>query len=157
MTAGDAALLYGRLEERVLARDQVGASRVFYDLVRRARVERRPARSVQAFHGGPRRVTHGRRALQADGSGVRRRSLSDLSPPARRGPRPSESPRLLGAHPLPGRGGSAAGPTRRQGSDRRVRGGAFRHGGAVGARAFDAWPWPAGPPTPPPPRAQGGH
>lgn len=36
VTAKDAAL-YGKLEERILARDQVGASHVFYDLVRAER------------------------------------------------------------------------------------------------------------------------
>jgi hypothetical protein len=35
-TAKDAAL-YAKLEERILARDQVGASHVFYDLVRAER------------------------------------------------------------------------------------------------------------------------
>ncbi len=33
----DAASLYGRLEERILARDQIGASETFYDLVRAGR------------------------------------------------------------------------------------------------------------------------
>ncbi len=36
-TTGKDAALYGKLEERILARDQVGASQVFYDLVRAER------------------------------------------------------------------------------------------------------------------------
>ena len=35
--SGEAAGLYDRLEERILARDQVGASEIYYDLVRAGR------------------------------------------------------------------------------------------------------------------------
>ena len=46
----DAGGLYGKLEERILARDQVGASSVFYDLVRAGRPRREILRETVRIH-----------------------------------------------------------------------------------------------------------
>src|SRR2546425_3771770 len=53
--------------------------------------------------------------LQPDGPRVPGGSLSDVPPPAYRGSRPSQPPRLLGAHPVRGRsgGGSPSPPSQR--------------------------------------------
>ena len=59
---------------------------------------RRHPRVLQALRGGLRRLAHERSQLQPHGPGVRGGSLSDLPPAARRGSRPPEPARLLGAH-----------------------------------------------------------
>ena len=42
--------LYGKLEERILARDQVGASTIFYDLVRAGRPRTEIIREAVRIH-----------------------------------------------------------------------------------------------------------
>ena len=42
--------LYGKLEERILARDQIGASAVFYDLVRAGRPRAEIVRETVRIH-----------------------------------------------------------------------------------------------------------
>jgi hypothetical protein len=42
--------LYGKLEERVLAREQIGASAVFYDLVRAGRPRAEIVRETVRIH-----------------------------------------------------------------------------------------------------------
>ena len=110
------------------------------------------------YDGRGREALNGRRPVQPHGSRVRGGSVSDLPPPARRGPRPPEPARLLGAHPLRGRGGGAARPAPRQGAHRRLRGRALRHGRAAARPgAVHAGPRPAGPHAPARAGQQGLH
>src|SRR3989449_10446264 len=84
--------------------------------------------------------------LQPDGPRVLGGSLSDVPPPAYRGSRPSQPPRLLGAHPVRGRGGGASRSALHQGAGRGVRGGPLRCGGAPRRRRLAARSRPARPP-----------
>src|SRR5258705_13802164 len=95
------------------------------------------AGAIFTFHRSYERV-------QPDGPRVPGGSLSDIPSSARRGPRPSQSARLLGAHPVRGRGGGAARPALPQWAAGVDGGGALRRDRAAGRGALDAGPRSAG-------------